>query len=62
MIIIIPSRSQCFKSAWMTTVLHYGLKFPRGYKGLTSALMVNGKEIQWSLGAMLYRTRFMPLR
>eukprot|EP00794_Sanderia_malayensis_P005244 gene5244-5908_t len=55
-------RSQCFKSAWMTTVLHYGLKFPRGYKGLTSALMVNGKEIQWTLGAMLYRTRFMPLR
>eukprot|EP00795_Rhopilema_esculentum_P011964 gene11964-2540_t len=55
-------RSQCFKSAWMTTVLHYGLKFPRGYRGLTSALMVNGKEIQWTLGAMLYRTRFMPLR
>lgn len=55
-------RSQCFKSAWMTTVLHYGLKFPRGYKGLTSALIVNGKEIQWTLGAMLYRTRFMPLR
>jgi len=55
-------RSQCFKSAWMTTVLHYGLKFPRGYKGLTSALMINEKEIQWTLGAMLYRTRFMPLR
>lgn len=53
---------QCFKSAWMTTVLHKGLRFPSGYKGLKTAQLINGKEVQWSLGALLYRTRFLPLR
>ena len=55
-------RYQCFKSAWMTTVLHKGLRFPSGYKGLKTAQLINGKEVQWSLGALLYRTRFLPLR
>lgn len=53
---------QCFKSAWMTTVLHKGLRFPSGFKGLKTAQLINGKEVQWSLGALLYRTRFLPLR
>ena len=53
---------QCFKSAWMTTVLHKGLRFPDGYKGLKTVQLINGKEVQWSLGALLYRTRFLPLR
>ena len=53
---------QCFKSAWMTTVLHKGLKFPDGYKGLKTAQLINGKEVQWTLGALLFRTRFLPLR
>jgi len=53
---------QCFKSAWMTTVLHEGLKFPKTYQGLTTAQLIDGKEVQWTLGALLYRTRFMPLR
>uniref|UniRef100_A0A3P9C6F3 Ectonucleoside triphosphate diphosphohydrolase 4 n=1 Tax=Maylandia zebra TaxID=106582 RepID=A0A3P9C6F3_9CICH len=37
---------QCFKSAWM----------------YETALLVYDKEVQWTLGAILYRTRFLPLR
>lgn len=53
---------QCFKSAWMTSVLHEGFKFPRSFKRLHPTFMIAGKEIQWTLGAILYRTRFLPLR
>ncbi|XP_047128102.1 ectonucleoside triphosphate diphosphohydrolase 7 [Hydra vulgaris] len=55
-------RYQCFKSAWVLSVLHHGLKFPHDFNGLTTAQMIDGKEVQWTLGAILYRTRFMPLR
>uniref|UniRef100_A0A674A9T4 nucleoside-triphosphate phosphatase n=1 Tax=Salmo trutta TaxID=8032 RepID=A0A674A9T4_SALTR len=41
---------QCFKSAWMYEVFHTGLPFWS---------MI---EVQWTLGAILYRTCFMPLR
>lgn len=53
---------QCFKSAWMYEVLHSGFSFPTNYKNLKTALLVYDKEIQWTLGAILYRTRFLPLR
>ncbi|XP_023218165.1 ectonucleoside triphosphate diphosphohydrolase 4-like [Centruroides sculpturatus] len=53
---------QCFKSAWMSVVLHEGLKLPVDYKGLRSAALVQGQHVQWSLGAVLYRTRYFPLR
>ncbi|XP_005808552.1 ectonucleoside triphosphate diphosphohydrolase 4 isoform X2 [Xiphophorus maculatus] len=53
---------QCFKSAWMYEVLHTGFSFPTNYKNLKTALLVYDKEIQWTLGAILYRTRFLPLR
>lgn len=53
---------QCFKSAWMTSALHDGLKFPKDYHGLTTVQMIEGKEVQWTLGALLYRTRFLPLK
>lgn len=53
---------QCFKSAWMYEVLHTGFSFPNKYKNLKTALLVYDKEIQWTLGAILYRTRFLPLR
>ncbi|XP_066495667.1 ectonucleoside triphosphate diphosphohydrolase 4 isoform X2 [Tiliqua scincoides] len=32
------------------------------YVGLKTALQVYDKEVQWTLGAILYRTRFLPLR
>ncbi|XP_072177505.1 ectonucleoside triphosphate diphosphohydrolase 4-like [Diadema setosum] len=53
---------QCFKSAWITTVLHQGFKFPNDYHYLRSASLIHDKEVQWTLGAILYRTRFLPLR
>ncbi|NXS57460.1 ENTP4 diphosphohydrolase, partial [Brachypteracias leptosomus] len=53
---------QCFKSAWMYEVFHSGFSFPVGYSSLKTALQVYDKEVQWTLGAILYRTRFLPLR
>ncbi|KAK6313123.1 hypothetical protein J4Q44_G00164700 [Coregonus suidteri] len=53
---------QCFKSAWMYEVFHSGFSFPIDYKNLRTALLVYDKEVQWTLGAILYRTRFLPLR
>ncbi|CAL8342812.1 unnamed protein product [Lota lota] len=53
---------QCFKSAWMYEVFHSGFSFPADYKNLKTALLVYDKEVQWTLGAILYRTRFLPLR
>ncbi|XP_071435307.1 ectonucleoside triphosphate diphosphohydrolase 4 isoform X2 [Pithys albifrons albifrons] len=53
---------QCFKSAWMYEVFHSGFSFPVSYSNLKTALQVYDKEVQWTLGAILYRTRFLPLR
>ncbi|KAM9856522.1 ectonucleoside triphosphate diphosphohydrolase 7-like [Aulostomus maculatus] len=53
---------QCFKSAWMFEVLHSGFRFPKDYQSLKTAQLVYDKEVQWTLGAILYKTRFLPLR
>eukprot|EP00063_Salmo_salar_P011067 XP_013985902.1 PREDICTED: ectonucleoside triphosphate diphosphohydrolase 7-like isoform X1 [Salmo salar] len=53
---------QCFKSAWMFQVLHSGFRFPKDYPGLKTAQLVYDKEVQWTLGAILFKTRFLPLR
>ncbi|CAF1286547.1 unnamed protein product [Rotaria magnacalcarata] len=53
---------QCFKSAWLYAFLHDGLKFPVNYQRLRSASLVNNNDVQWTLGAILYKTRFLPLR
>ncbi|KAH3707971.1 hypothetical protein DPMN_067409, partial [Dreissena polymorpha] len=53
---------ECFKSAWMTTVLHMGLGFPTEYKGLQSVQLINNGDVQWTLGALIHRTRYLPLR
>ncbi|OWF42723.1 ectonucleoside triphosphate diphosphohydrolase 7-like [Mizuhopecten yessoensis] len=53
---------QCFKSAWMTSVLHQGLKFPQTYHQLHSVNLINSRDIQWTLGALIHRTRYLPLR
>ena len=55
--------TQCFKSVWLTVALHEGLTFPPNYGHLTSAPnTVHGQVVHWTLGALLYRTRFFPLR
>ncbi|NWR59450.1 ENTP7 diphosphohydrolase, partial [Bucorvus abyssinicus] len=53
---------QCFKSAWMYQVLHQGFGFPLDYPSLRTAQLVYDREVQWTLGAILYKTRFLPLR
>uniref|UniRef100_A0AAQ5Y3P7 nucleoside-triphosphate phosphatase n=1 Tax=Amphiprion ocellaris TaxID=80972 RepID=A0AAQ5Y3P7_AMPOC len=53
---------QCFKSAWMFEVLHSGFRFPSDYPSLKTAQLVYDKEVQWTLGAILFKTRFLPLR
>ncbi|XP_060905309.1 ectonucleoside triphosphate diphosphohydrolase 7-like [Labrus mixtus] len=53
---------QCFKSAWMYEVLHSGFRFPTDYTSLKTAQLVYDKEVQWTLGAILFKTRFLPLR
>ena len=55
-------RNQCFKSAWMTTVMHEGLKFPTDYNKFHSVALINNRDVQWTMGALLHRTRFLPLR
>jgi len=56
-------QTQCFKSVWVTVGLHEGLTFPSTYGHLTTAPnTVYGKVVHWTLGALLYRTRFFPLR
>ncbi|KAM9363787.1 ectonucleoside triphosphate diphosphohydrolase 7-like [Symphorus nematophorus] len=55
-------RYQCFKSAWMYEVLHSGFRFPTDYPSLKTAQLVYDKEVQWTLGAILFKTRFLPLR
>jgi len=56
-------QTQCFKSVWVSTALHQGLTFPTNYGHLTAAPnTVHGEVVHWTLGALLYRTRFFPLR
>ncbi|XP_047433214.1 ectonucleoside triphosphate diphosphohydrolase 7-like isoform X1 [Mugil cephalus] len=55
-------KNQCFKSAWMYEVLHSGFRFPPDYPSLRTAQQVYDKEVQWTLGAILFKTRFLPLR
>lgn len=55
-------RSQCAKSAWMSLVLHDGLGFPRRSTHLTTTAEIRRHNVHWSLGALLYLTRYLPLR
>jgi len=54
--------TQCFKSAWIAVALHQGFNFPNDYHGLTSSPnTVGGRVAHWTVGALLYRTRYFPL-
>lgn len=55
-------KNQCFKAAWLSQMLHKGFEFPTSYNHLTSATLVNGKDVGWTLGALIYKTRHLPLR
>ena len=50
------------KSAWVSLILHEGLGFPEETISLQSAGRILGQNVQWPLGALLYYTRYLPLR
>jgi ectonucleoside triphosphate diphosphohydrolase 4 len=50
------------KSAWVSLVLHEGLGFPEDTISLQSTGSIYGQSVQWPLGALLYHTRYLPLR
>ena len=60
--IFFDHRSQCMKSAWVSLVLHEGLGFPEDTISLQSTGSIYGQSVQWPLGALLYHTRYLPLR
>lgn len=55
-------RLQCFKAAWLSVVLHHGFQFPRNYRHFYSTQKIDGKDVQWTLGALIHRSRYLPLR
>ncbi|XP_053214502.1 ectonucleoside triphosphate diphosphohydrolase 7-like isoform X2 [Panonychus citri] len=56
-----PSRlaDQCFKTAWISTLLHNGFRMPKTFKNFQSALSIKNNQVQWTLGALLYRIGVM---
>lgn len=55
-------RSQCLKSAWLSLILHQGLEFSTDSVSLRTTSSIGGQSVQWPLGALLYFTRYLPLR
>lgn len=49
--------TNCFKAAWVTTVLHEGFNIDKTNHLFQSVLKIAGEEMQWALGAMLYHSR-----
>ncbi|CAH8641397.1 unnamed protein product [Heterobilharzia americana] len=45
----------CFKASYLLSAFHKGLHFPTNYQQLHPALEINNIELQWSLGALLYK-------
>lgn len=56
------SSNQCFKVSWVMEALHDGLRFPKEYTTFLPVSEINGQEVQWSLGALIHRTRYIPLK
>lgn len=53
---------QCFKASWVTSLLHDGFRMPKNYNHFKSVSKLNNQPVQWTLGALIYQTRFFPLR
>ncbi|EDV20088.1 uncharacterized protein TRIADDRAFT_32564, partial [Trichoplax adhaerens] len=55
-------KHQCFKAAWISAVLHDGHHFPKKDFNFKFSNLIKGRVVQWTLGALLHRARFLPLR
>ncbi|VDP03269.1 unnamed protein product [Soboliphyme baturini] len=55
-------RMQCFKSAWASVLLHTAFGFPENVSTFHPVYQIEGKEIQWTLGAVLHKMRHLPLK
>lgn len=52
----------CFKSAYIAAALHEGLGIDQDFRGLTtSSNVLAGRVASWTIGALLYKLRFLPL-
>ncbi|CAI2351182.1 unnamed protein product [Caenorhabditis sp. 36 PRJEB53466] len=49
--------TNCFKAAWVASVLHEGFNVDKKQNLFQSVLKIAGEEMQWALGAMLYHAR-----
>ncbi|CAI2734055.1 unnamed protein product [Schistosoma spindalis] len=47
----------CFKASYLVSAFHKGLHFPTNYDKLIPTLEINKIELQWSLGALLYKLK-----
>ena len=52
--------TECFKSAWLSLVIHEGFGFPDDFQDLQSTEKIQGREIQWTMGALLYKLIHKP--
>lgn len=46
---------ECFKSTWMQTLLHKGFKMPVNYSNFTTIERIDGRLIDWTVGAMILK-------
>nr|AAW27209.1 SJCHGC03327 protein [Schistosoma japonicum] len=47
----------CFKASYLLSAFHKGLHFPTDYDKFIPTLEINKTELQWSLGALLYKLK-----
>uniref|UniRef100_A0A6G1SKH6 Ectonucleoside triphosphate diphosphohydrolase 7 n=1 Tax=Aceria tosichella TaxID=561515 RepID=A0A6G1SKH6_9ACAR len=48
---------ECFKASWLLTILHNsGLKMPVNYDNFETLDRIHDREIDWTIGAMLWET------
>lgn len=47
---------ECFKATWLLTFLEHGLHMPKQSRNFETVDEVNGKEINWTLGAMIEKS------
>ena len=55
-------RYECFKASWIMTFLHEGLKMPTSFTDFRTIYEVEGNTVQWTLGALILKTKSLPLK